>query len=107
HDPRGLLGAPEIARVDGVERLLGELRREAARLFAPGLVERAVGVALEAPVEIPVRLAVPHEEDPGHAVRLATPWTSACAIASASSPVRPAVSVSRRRACSSRRVPAS
>src|SRR3954447_3988617 len=66
-DLRGLLGPGEVARVDGLELFIGELSDQAASLLTAGLVERAVGVALQAPAQIPIRLAVAHEEDPRHA----------------------------------------
>ena len=94
-DLRGLLGPGEVARVDGLELFVGELSDKAPSLLTACLVERAVGVALQAPGQIPIRLAVAHEEDPSHAVRLATRWTSAFAIDCASSPARPAGSGSR------------
>jgi 3-oxoacyl-[acyl-carrier protein] reductase len=65
-DARGLVRTLEIARVDGVEGLVRELVGERLCLRAPGLVHRRVGVTLNAALEVPVGLAVPHEEDRRH-----------------------------------------
>ena len=65
-DLRCLARPREVARVDELDRLAGELGRERVRLLASRLVERRVGVALEAPLAVPVRLAVPHEEQLRH-----------------------------------------
>lgn len=65
-DPGGLVRASEVARVDGVEVLAGQLVGEGTRLGAPGLVEGRVRVTLDAALAIPVGLSVAGEEDPRH-----------------------------------------
>jgi len=62
-DPCGLERARKRARVRGHEALLDEALRELARLTAPVLVQRDVGVSLETSVTVPVRLAVPDQDD--------------------------------------------
>src|SRR5258708_760024 len=60
-DLRRLAGAGEVARVDRVDSLAGELVRERARLLAPELVQRLVRMPLEAALAVPIRLSMPHE----------------------------------------------
>ena len=96
-DLRRLAGADEVARVDRLELLVGELLGEPSRLPAAVVAQRPVGVALEAAVGVPVGLAVANEEERGHADYASQPWTSASPTASASSPAPPAGSASRRR----------
>ena len=48
----------------------------AVRLLASGVVQRPVGVALEAPLAVPVGLAVAYEEQLGHAASRLAPWIS-------------------------------
>ena len=73
-----LVRAPEVARVDRVERRLAQLLRELARLLAAGLVERRVGPALPAALAVPVGLAVPREEERRHQrANVAPRWISA------------------------------
>ena len=62
---RRLQGAAECARVDGGDRLTGEGGREFLGLGAPDLVERRIGVALEAVIAVPVGLGVAGQEDLG------------------------------------------
>ena len=66
--PRGngacrLDGAAQVAGVDGVEPLTGEVVGQGASLLAAAGVQRSVGVALDAPFRVPVGLAVAREED--------------------------------------------
>ena len=65
-ETRGLLCAHEVARVDRVERLAGELCAERSRLRAASVVQRRVGVPLDASIQVPVGLAVPRKEDSRH-----------------------------------------
>src|SRR5687768_15283460 len=69
-DQRGLVRALQVARVDDVDRDVGEPRRELACLFAPALVELDVGVALPATDPIPLGLAVPDQIQQRHRRRL-------------------------------------
>jgi 3-oxoacyl-[acyl-carrier protein] reductase len=71
HERRGLVRSAEVARVDRVEWFTGEGARELSRLLAAPLVERWIGVALEAPLAVPVGLAVADEENRCHVARLA------------------------------------
>jgi len=66
NDQSCLVCPAQVARVHGVERIVGEARRKLLGLSAPALVERRIGPTLEAPVAVPVRLAVPRQEDRGH-----------------------------------------
>src|SRR5262249_52123110 len=76
-DVGGLARSPERARVDRREQLVAEQEGERTRLLAAGIVERPVRMPLEAPLAVPVGLAVPHEDERrGHAVTLARSWTS-------------------------------
>jgi 3-oxoacyl-[acyl-carrier protein] reductase len=70
-DCGGLVGPPQIARVDGVDLLVPEPVRELAGLLASALVQRRVGVALPTALRVPVRLSVPRQEDRGHRGTLA------------------------------------
>jgi 3-oxoacyl-[acyl-carrier protein] reductase len=63
HDRRGLARPSQRARVHGAEALARENVCELRRLGTPGLVERSVGVALEAMLSVPVGLAVPDQDD--------------------------------------------
>jgi hypothetical protein len=57
--PRGIVGAPEVARDEEVERLpRREPPRDGLGLRAPGCRERAVALPLDALLEVPLRLAV-------------------------------------------------
>src|SRR5581483_4729626 len=89
--------ALEVARVDGVERSVGELLCELTSLAPAGVRERRVGVALPASFSVPLALAVPDEKDRRHEAKVAAAWISACATRSASSPAPPAGSVSPSR----------
>lgn len=62
-DARRLVRAPEVARVDGVDRLLRERLGERVRLRAARVVEGRVGMSLDAAITIPVGLAVAGEKD--------------------------------------------
>ena len=87
---RRLARAGKVARIDRVDSLGGQIGRERARLRTTGVVERRVGVALEAPVAVPVGLAMPDEEKLRHLeARLAASWTSASKTAFVSSRARP------------------
>jgi 3-oxoacyl-[acyl-carrier protein] reductase len=66
HHARGFAGACQITGVHDVDRLPGELSGERRGLLEPDLVERRVGLPLDAALPIPVGLAVPHEEDRRH-----------------------------------------
>ena len=65
-DLRRLVRPPQVARVDGVEGCRAQLLRELARLRAAGLVERRIGPALPAALDVPVGLAVPGKQERGH-----------------------------------------
>ena len=65
-DRRRLARPPEIARVDGRDRLRPEAPRELTGLGATGLVQGLVRMTLIAAVSVPVGLAVPREENRGH-----------------------------------------
>ena len=85
-----LVRAPQVARVDGVERRRrASCSASAARLLAAGLVQRRVGPALPAALAVPVGLAVPCEEDRRHGANVAPRWISASGTRCASSPGRP------------------
>ena len=58
--------AQQVARVDGRDVLAGQPVGKLARLFAARLVERRVGVPLEAALAVPVRLAVSNEQELRH-----------------------------------------
>ena len=61
---RRVARASEIARVHGDERLGGEARRRGRCAWRdPGRVERNVGVALDAPTEVPVGLTVSRKQE--------------------------------------------
>jgi hypothetical protein len=67
-DDRGGVPRPrEVARVDRGELDVGEPVGEGLRLLAAALVERPVRVSLPAALGVPVRLAVPGEEERRHA----------------------------------------
>jgi 3-oxoacyl-[acyl-carrier protein] reductase len=59
----GLGGSTQRARVQGREALVAELGRQGSSLRATRVVEWGVGVPLEAVLAIPVRLAVPDEDE--------------------------------------------
>src|ERR671935_154073 len=63
---RGLERAQQRARIDGCDLLIRERRGELGRLLPPELVQRGVGVALEAALAVPVGLAVACEKDLRH-----------------------------------------
>ena len=56
NDLGGLEGSTERARVDRVKGAAGKRGRELARLRPAGVVQRWVGVSLEAAAQVPVRL---------------------------------------------------
>ena len=62
----GLRRPAQIAGVDSREPLVAQGRGQPLRLSPAGVVERLVGMALEAEVAVPVGLAVAGEEDRGH-----------------------------------------
>ena len=66
-DLRGLLRAREVARVDRRDVVRLEPLSELRRLPPSVVVQRPVGVALEAARRVPVGLAVANEEQRGHA----------------------------------------
>ena len=61
-----LVGAEKVARVHGVEHVARELACKRARLLATAVIERRICVTLEAAVAIPIRLAVPREDQGRH-----------------------------------------
>lgn len=61
----GLARAQQVARVDGGERPRGQPSPGLARLLETLLVERRVELALEAPLAVPGRDAVPNEDEFG------------------------------------------
>ena len=67
-DLRRFVRAPEIARVDPLERLVDEEFGQRARLLAAPLVQRRIGVSLEATVPVPVGLSVAGEDQGRHPV---------------------------------------
>ena len=69
---RGLTRASEIAGVDRVELLVPKLLCERESLGCTGVVQGAVAMPLDAALDVPVGLAVTHEEDLGHACTLAS-----------------------------------
>src|SRR2546430_1265548 len=64
-DLRRLERPPQRARIDRGHLLAGERFRELRRLCPPELVERRIGVSLEAALPVPVCLPVPDEEQLG------------------------------------------
>jgi 3-oxoacyl-[acyl-carrier protein] reductase len=66
-DAGGLVGTDEVAGVNGIDLLAGELGRQPPRLGAPRVVEGRIGVSLDTAVQVPIRLAVAYEEDRRHA----------------------------------------
>src|SRR5262249_55970621 len=96
-DLGGLAGTPERTRVEAFGLHRGEALRQPKGLVPAGLVERRIGVTLEAQLAIPVGFAVPGEEERGHAARLVGPWSLDSRGRAASSPHRPAESDARRR----------
>jgi hypothetical protein len=60
-DRGGVVGTRERAGDHRIPAPSGQQLACALRLLAPGVVERDVGSALDAALEIPVRLAVAHE----------------------------------------------
>src|SRR5215210_3659555 len=67
-DDLGSLGrTTEVTGVDGVDLDAGERPRQLARLRPAGLVQWRIGVTLEPELTVPVGLAVPDEEEFGHA----------------------------------------
>ncbi len=62
---RGFHRACEVAAVDRVEALVRRVERHRQRLRPPGVVERNVEVSLDAPLHVPVGLAMPDEADSG------------------------------------------
>ena len=65
-DLRRLARAGEVARVDRLELLAGELLGELLRLTPAVVAQRPVGMALESAVGVPVGLAVANEKQGGH-----------------------------------------
>jgi len=61
----GVARAHQVAAVDGVEVMVRGVERHRQRLGAAGLVERDVGLALDALVDVPVGFAVADEADAG------------------------------------------
>ncbi len=70
--PGGLARADQVACIHRVERLVPQLGGERLRLGRAGRVQRAVAVPLNSAFDVPVGLAMTHEEDLGHACTLAT-----------------------------------
>ena len=66
HDQSRLAGTRKIAGVDRQELVAVELLGELLCLTATVVVQRPVGVALEAPLGIPVGLAVANEKQGRH-----------------------------------------
>lgn len=64
NDVRRFAGAGEIAGVDDVD--IADLAGDTPGLLAAGIVELCIGVALPAPVAVPVGFAVAYEEEGGH-----------------------------------------
>jgi NAD(P)-dependent dehydrogenase (short-subunit alcohol dehydrogenase family) len=64
----GVASATEVARVDGVEWDAGEPLCEGLGLGTAELGERPVGLALPAPLTVPVALAVARKQDRRHGV---------------------------------------
>ena len=62
HDGR-LVGSPQVARHDGLRPHGGDDHRRPVRLLPAEVVERRVGLALEAAFGIPGRPAVAHEHE--------------------------------------------
>src|SRR5205814_10243778 len=58
HGPRGVVGAQQVARVDGRDALFGHGLAEPPCLPAAGVVERDVELALDARVDVPRGLAL-------------------------------------------------
>src|SRR5258706_7578956 len=63
---RGLERAAQVARHEHVERLVRQPPRERIGLQETGLGESAVTMALDARLEIPPGLAVPHDNEASH-----------------------------------------
>jgi 3-oxoacyl-[acyl-carrier protein] reductase len=61
-----LAGAPQVARVDGVEIDVRQALRQRLRLEPAAFAERPVGVALPASLGVPVALAVAGEKERRH-----------------------------------------
>src|SRR5208283_1981647 len=56
-------GARKVARIDAIERALGELLVECRRLRAALIVQGDIELTLETPLEIPIRLAMTGEAE--------------------------------------------
>src|SRR5208283_3585472 len=56
-------GARKVARIDAIERALGELLVERRRLHAALVVQSDIELTLETPLEIPIRLAMTGEAE--------------------------------------------
>jgi 3-oxoacyl-[acyl-carrier protein] reductase len=67
-DAGRLVGAEEIAGIDGVDPFGGKRLRQRACLGPARVVQACVGVALHPTVAVPVGLAVPGKEDRRHAL---------------------------------------
>jgi len=72
-DLRRLERAAQVARVDRVRRVVRELLAKALRLSAARIVERRIGMPLEAPVAVPVRLSVSREKEGRHRLYASRP----------------------------------
>jgi len=62
-DPSSLAGSTQRARVDGIQTLVAEGRRELQGLPPTNIVQGRVRVPLEPSLAIPVGLAVSYEDD--------------------------------------------
>ena len=67
---RRLVRAREIAAVDRVKFMMRRAESHRQRLAHAGLVQRDIGLALDAPVHVPVGLAMADKTDAGNHVGL-------------------------------------
>ncbi len=65
HHLCGRIGTAEVAAIDGVKIIMGGVKGHRQRLTAAGLIERYVGLTLNAFCDIPVGLTMANEADSG------------------------------------------